>query len=81
MIKVELEPELLAWLREQAERHGLSVGEQAVAVLRAARDAAAEAERRRAEQARWDALFALSIKLPPGSPNSTDIIRQMRDER
>ncbi len=54
--------------------------EEVRSLLRAARDAA-EAAKRRDEQARWEAVFARSIKLPPGTPDSTDIIRQMRDER
>ena len=74
-----LEPDLHDWLREQAALHGVSV-EEVRSLLRAARDGA-EAARRRDEQARWKAVFAQSIKLPPDTPNSTGIVRQMRDER
>lgn len=72
-----IEPELHDWLREQAAQHGVSVEEEVRSLLRAARDAA----KRRDEKARWDAVFAQSVKLPPGTPDSTDVIRQMRDER
>ena len=75
-----IEPELYEWLREQASRHGVSLEEEVRSLLRAARDAA-EAERRREEQARWEAVFAEAVRLPPGTPDSTEIIRQMRDER
>lgn len=75
-----LEPELHEWLREQAAQHGVSVEEEVRSLLRAARDAS-EAAKRREEQARWEAVFAQSIKLPPSAPDSTDIIRRMRDER
>ena len=80
MITVDLEPELHDWLREQAALGGVRVEEEAVSLLRTARDAALGAKRRD-ERARWEALFALSIKPPPGTPDSTEIIRQMRDER
>ncbi len=49
-------------------------------LLRAARDAAVAAKRQE-EQARWEAVFAQAMTLPPGSPDSTDVIREMRDER
>ncbi len=75
-----LEPELHAWLQEQASRHGVSMEEEVRRVLRAAREAA-ETEEREARKARLEALFAKAIKPPPGTPNSTDVIRQMRDER
>jgi plasmid stability protein len=75
-----IEPELHDWLREQAMQHGVSVEQDVRSLLRAARDAA-ETARRRDEQARWEAVFAQSIALPPGTPDSTDIVRQMRDER
>lgn len=74
-----IEPELHDWLREQAAQHGVSVEEEVRSLLRAARDAG-QAAKRRDEQARWEALFALSVKPEPG-PDSTEIIRQMRDER
>jgi len=57
----------------------VSVEEEVRSLLRAARDAAVAAKRRE-EQARWDALFALAVRPAPG-PDSTEIIRQMRDER
>ena len=72
-----IEPELHDWLREQAMQHGVSVEEEVRSLLRDA----AETARRRDEQARWEAVFAQSIALPPGTPDSTDIVRQMRDER
>jgi plasmid stability protein len=75
-----IDPDVHAWLREQAALHGVSVEEEVRSLLRAARDAAVAA-RRRDEQARWDAVFAQAITLPPGAPDSTDIIREMRDER
>lgn len=74
-----LDPDVHSWLREQATQHGVSVEEEVRTLLRAARDAAVAA-RRREEQARWKALFALSVKPAPG-PDSTEIIRQMRDEQ
>ena len=77
MITVDVEPDLHEWLRGQAARHGVSVEEEARSLLRAA----AEAAKRRDEQARWEALFALAVSLPPGTPDSTEVIRQMRDER
>ena len=80
MIAVDLEPDLHDWLRERAARHGVSVEEEACSLLRAAHDAA-EAEKRRNEQAKWEALFALAVTPSPGAPNSTEVIRQMRDER
>jgi plasmid stability protein len=75
-----IEPELHAWLQEQAARDGVSMEEEVRRLLRAARDAA-EQRRREEERARWEALFARAIKPPPGSPDSTEIIREMRDER
>lgn len=75
-----IDPEIREWLRQQAARHGVSMEEEVRAILRRSREAA-EAERRREEQARWEDLFAKAVTLPPGSPNSTDIIRRMRDER
>lgn len=75
-----LEPELHAWLQEQAARDGISMEEQARRLLRAARDAA-EAKRREEEQARWDALFARAVKPPPGAPSSTELLREDRDAR
>lgn len=74
-----IDPDVHSWLREQATQHGVSVEEEVRTLLRAARDAAVAA-RRREEQARWEALFALSVKPEPG-PDSTEIIRRMRDER
>ena len=75
-----IDPDVHSWLREQATQHGVSVEEEVRTLLRAARDAAVAA-RRREEQARWEAVFAQSITLPPGAPASADIIREMRDER
>lgn len=75
-----LDPDVHAWLREQAAEHGVSVEEEVRSLLRAARDAAVAAKRRE-EQARWDAVFAQAITLPPGAPRSADVIRKMRDER
>lgn len=75
-----IEPEVHEWLREQAARHGVSTEEEVRSLLRAARDRA-EAERLRDEQARWAAIFAQAVTLPPGSPNSTDLIREDRDSR
>lgn len=74
-----IEPELYEWLRSRAAGHGVSMEEEVRSLLRAARDAE-EAERRKDEQARWQALFDLAVKPSPG-PDSTEIIRQMRDER
>lgn len=74
-----IEPELHDWLREQAAQHGVSVEGEVRSLLRAARDAT-EAAKRRDEQARWEAVFALAVTPGPG-PDSTEIIRQMRDER
>lgn len=74
-----LDPELHAWLQEQAAAHGVSMEEQVRRVLRAARDAA-EAERSKQAEERWQALSDLAIKPAPGSPSSTEILRQMRDE-
>ncbi|MBX9700657.1 MAG: hypothetical protein K2X74_14565 [Acetobacteraceae bacterium] len=71
-----IEPELHAWLQEQAARDGISMEEEARRLLRAARDAA---EARRREE--LEAIFARAVNPPPGTPNSTEIIRQMRDER
>ncbi|WP_187830435.1 hypothetical protein [Siccirubricoccus phaeus] len=34
-----------------------------------------------AEKARWEALFAMAIKPPPGAPNLTDLLREDRDSR
>lgn len=75
-----IEPELHAWLQEQAARDGISMEEEARRLLRAARDAA-EAKRREEERARWDALFARAVKPPPGSPSSTELLREDRDSR
>jgi plasmid stability protein len=75
-----IDPDVHGWLREEAARHGVSVEEEVRSLLRAARDASVAAKRGE-EQARWDAAFAQSITLPAGSPNSTDVIREMRDER
>lgn len=75
-----IEPELHAWLQEQAARDGISMEEEARRLLRAARDAA-EAKRREEEQARWDALFARAVKPPPGAPSSTELLREDRDNR
>ena len=75
-----IEPELHAWLREQAERDGVSLEEEVRRLLRAARDAA-EAKRREEERARLEAIFARAIRPPPGTPESTEVIRRMRDER
>lgn len=74
-----IDPDVHSWLREQAERHGVSMEEEVRSLLRAARDADLAA-RKRDEQARWQALFALSVEPLPG-PDSSEIIRQMRDER
>ena len=80
-----IEPELHAWLQEQAARDGISMEEEARRLLRAARDAAeaiaVEAKRRGEEQARWDALFARAVKPPPGAPTSTEMLREDRDSR
>ena len=75
-----IEPEVHDWLREQAAQHGVSMEEEVRALLRAARDRA-EAERWRDEQARWQAIFAKTRRLPPGAPNTTDLIREDRDSR
>ena len=75
-----IEPELHAWLHEQAAAHGVSMEEEVRRVLRAAREAA-EATRREEEQARWDALFARAVKPPPGAPTSTEMLREDRDNR
>ncbi len=75
-----LDPDLHAWLREQASAHGVSMEEEVRRVLRAAREAA-EADAQAERKARLEALFARSIKPPPGTPCSTDVIRRMRDER
>jgi plasmid stability protein len=75
-----IEPELHAWLQEQAARDGVSMEEEVRRLLRAARDAA-EQRRREEEQARWDALLSLAYTPPPGAPSSTDLIREDRDNR
>lgn len=75
-----IEPDLHAWLQEQAARHGVSMEEEVRRVLRAAREAA-EAERREEREARWQALFALAYTPPPGTPSSTHLIREDRDSR
>ena len=74
-----IEPELYEWLREQAARHGVSLEEEVRSLLRAARDAA-EAERQREEQARWQAVFARAVKPKPGL-DGTLIIRAARRAR
>ena len=75
-----IEPDLHAWLRDQAASHGVSMEEEVRAILRAAREAAEEG-RRATERARWEAIFARAITPPPGTPDSTEIVRRMRDER
>ena len=75
-----IEPELHAWLREQAAAHRVSMEEEVRALLRAARDQA-EARRRAEEQAAWQALFAKAITPPPGAPTSTELLREDRDSR
>ncbi len=75
-----IDPDVHEWLREEAARRGASVEEEVRSLLRAARDAAVAAKRR-GERERWEAVFAQAITLPPGSPDSTDVIREMRDER
>lgn len=80
MIAVDVEPDLHDWLREQAAQHGVSVEEEVRSPPHATQDAA-EAAKRRDERARWEALFAFAVTLPLGTPDSTEIIRQMRDER
>lgn len=77
-----LEPDVDEWLRQQAAKHGVSVEEEALALLRAAREQAkTAAERREDQKSRWEAIFAKAIVLPPGSPTSTDLIREDRDSR
>jgi len=73
-----IEPELQAWLREQAAAHGVSMEEEVRNLLRAARDAAEE-RRRAEEQAAWQALLALAYKPPPGSPDAATLLREDRD--
>ncbi len=77
----QLDPDLQAWLSRRAASHGVSLAEEVAAILRTeqARDAPAAAPD--ASQARWDALFSQAIRLPPGAPNSTDLIREDRDSR
>lgn len=73
-----LEPELQAWLQAQATAHGVSMEEEVRRVLRAARAAAERQEPTRADR---EGLFQMAIKPGPGSCSSTEILRQMRDER
>ena len=73
-----IEPELHAWLREQAERDGVSLEEEVRRLLRAARDAA-EAKRREEERARLEAVLALAYTPPPGAPDATELLREDRD--
>ena len=78
----ELDPDLQAWLSRRAANHGVSLEEEVAAILR--REQAREAPAAScvaSAKARWDALFAKSIKLPPGAPDSTDLIREDRDSR
>ena len=75
-----IEPDLHAWLQDQAAAHGVSMEEEVRRVLRAAREAE-QAARRASDQAKWQALFALSYTPPPGTPPAEDIIREERDRR
>ena len=70
-----LEPELYAWLRQQAAAHGVSLEEEAHGILRAARDGAAS------DRGRWNRLLAQRVILPPGAPTSTELLREDRDGR
>lgn len=73
-----LDPELHAWLQEQASAHGVSMEEEVRRVLRAAREAA-EAERREAGMAAMEAVLALAYQAPPGAPTAVDLLREDRD--
>lgn len=77
-----LDPELQAWLSRRAASHGVSLEEEVAAILRAtqAREGTASPSPGTA-QARWEALFAKAVRLPPGAPDSTDLIREDRDSR
>lgn len=73
----QLDPDLQAWLSLRAASHGVSLEEEVAAILRAtqAREGPAPAADL------WDRLLGEPMPLPPGSPSSTEVIRQMRDER
>lgn len=74
-----LDPDLHAWLQEQASAHGVSMEEEVRRLLRAAREA--EQARRQAErQAFLNAVSAKAIRMPSGSPSSTEVLRRVRDE-
>ena len=77
----ELDPDLEAWLSRRAATHGVSLAEEVAAILRTEQAREVPTAAPDAAQARWDALFAKAIKLPPGAPNSTDLIREDRDSR
>ena len=73
-----IESGLHDWPREQAAQQGVGLDNEVRSLLPAARDVAAK---RRGEQARWEAVFAQSVKPPSGTPGSMEAIRQMRDGR
>ena len=75
----ELDPDLEAWLSRRAAAHGVSPEDEVAAILRT--DQAREVPAAVPDAATWDRLLPQPVRLPPGSPSSTDIIRQMRDER
>jgi len=75
----QLDPDLQAWLSRRAASHGVSLAEEVAAILRT--EQAREAPAAGADAAAWDRLLGQPTRLPPGSPSSTEIIRQMRDER
>ncbi|MDO9709168.1 FitA-like ribbon-helix-helix domain-containing protein [Paracraurococcus lichenis] len=78
----ELEPDLQDWLSRRASAHGVSLAEEVRAILRAQKshevpptppldDAA--------RKAKWEALFAMAIKMPPGAPSTLELLREDRD--
>lgn len=77
----EVPDDLYAALRERAEDQGRSISAEAVALLRHALECAAE-ERRR-QEAHRAALKRMkeisdSITLPPGYPDSVELLREDR---
>jgi plasmid stability protein len=68
----ELDPDLEAWLSQRATIHSVSMAEEVTAILRMALEREAPA---------WQLRFPPPVKLPPGAPSSTDLIREDRDSR
>ena len=77
----EVPDELYAALRERAEEEGRSISAEAVSLLK--RALAAEADERRGREAHRAALTRMkeisdSITLPPGYPDSVELLRKDR---